>query len=77
MNIKNGLHSQKMKYRKKKFIWNVSKKQWIERQFKSFVLQLFFPHTLIEHQERIMGNTLKNVMISDTYVYYWIRTTIK
>ena len=77
MNIKNGLHSQKMKYHKKKFIWNVSKKQWIERQFKSFVLQLFLPYTMIEHQERIMENTLKNVMINDIYVYNWICTTIK
>ena len=74
MNIKNGLHSQKMKYRKKKFIWNISKKQWIERQFKSFVLQLFFPHTLIKHQGRIMGNTLKNLWsVIPMYIIEYVR----
>ena len=46
------------------------KKHWIKRQFKSFVLQLFFPYILIEHQERIMENILKNVIINDIYVYY-------
>ena len=70
MNIKNGLNCQKMKYRRKKLIGNVSKKQWIERQFKSFVLRLFLPYILIEHQEIIMKNPLKDVMINDIYVHY-------
>ena len=70
MNIKNGLNCQKMKYHKKKLIWNASKKQWIERQFKSFVLRLFLSYILIEHQESIMENPLKDVMINDIYVYY-------
>ena len=34
-------------------------------------------YILIEHKERIMENTVKNVMINDIYVYYWICTTIK
>ena len=59
-----------MKYRRKKLIGNVSKKQWIERQFKSFVLRLFLPYILIEHQEIIMKNPLKDVMINDIYVHY-------
>ena len=59
-----------MKYRRKKLIGNVSKKQWIERQFKSFVLRLFLPYILIEHQEIIMENPLKDVMINDIYVHY-------
>ena len=40
-------------------------------------VELFLPYTLIEHQEIIMENTLKNVMINDICVYYWICTTIE
>ena len=40
-------------------------------------VKLFLPYTLIEHQEIIMENTLKNVMINDIYVYYWICATIE
>ena len=33
--------------------------------------------TSIEHQELIVQNVLKNVMISPTLAYYWMCTTIK
>ena len=33
--------------------------------------------TLIEHQEKIPENKMKNGMISDAELYYRIRTTLK
>ena len=45
------------------------KKQWIEKQFASFVLQLFVAHILIERQEQIMKNMMKNVLQSVIHKY--------
>ena len=36
---------------------------------KSFALQLFVAYTLID-QEQFMKNMMKNIIISDTLVYY-------
>ena len=34
-------------------------------------------YTLIEHQEQAVKNMVKDVMMSDTLVYYWMCRTIK
>ena len=51
-------------------------KQFIEIKHENFVLQLFVADTMIEHQEKVVKNMMKHVMIIDTLVYYWMSTTI-
>ena len=41
------------------------------------IIFALYIYILIEHQEKIMKNTLNNVMINDIYVCYWTCTTIK
>ena len=51
--------------------------KWFKTHKKNSVLQLFVAHILIEHQEWVVKNVMKNVKISDTIVYYWLCTIIK
>ena len=55
MKGRNSLNSQKMKYCKKKIVWNVLKNNWVKKKKickKEFcALLLFAAYTFIEYQE--------------------------
>ena len=66
MKFKNGLNSNKMKYCKKKIVWNVLENNWLKVNLKIlwiWILQLFVAYTSIEHQDWAVKNMMKNVMI--------------
>ena len=51
MKVRNSLNSQKMKYCKKKIVWNVLKNNWVKKNWEFCVLQLFVAYTFIKYQE--------------------------